>query len=150
MADNDFGAEVDTDPIEPIDVSLCSLAQEHRLSVHGGVSGELEWPARKFGLLRLEDVARRDHGLVAEIVERLEADLLEADRLEPLEDVLPCASLPRTAVDRFPIRPMSSSVDASRMMTTEERDEFLEEPLNAHLACVTEDGHPYAIVCWYE
>lgn len=35
-------------------------------------------------------------------------------------------------------------------MTPEERDEFLDQPLNVYLACITEDGAPYAVVAWYE
>jgi nitroimidazol reductase NimA-like FMN-containing flavoprotein (pyridoxamine 5'-phosphate oxidase superfamily) len=35
-------------------------------------------------------------------------------------------------------------------MTPEQIDAFLEEGIVAHLACLQEDGSPYAVVCWHE
>jgi nitroimidazol reductase NimA-like FMN-containing flavoprotein (pyridoxamine 5'-phosphate oxidase superfamily) len=35
-------------------------------------------------------------------------------------------------------------------MTKEEMEAFLEEGIVAHLACLQEDGSPYAVVCWHE
>jgi len=37
-----------------------------------------------------------------------------------------------------------------RGMTAEEIDGFLEEPVNATLACVKPDGSPYIAICWQE